>query len=443
MQVRVSDLIDRNPLSGFQLRIIAICALVTLLDGVDIQAMSVVAPTISSEWGVPASVLGPVLSATFAGITVGAMLFGVMGDRFGRKIVLLGSFALVGLMSLLTSFVNSPTEMLILRFLTGLGIGGALPNATALTAEYAPASKRVFLITAMYCGVPLGASAVAFLSPMLIEMFSWRAVFIVGGVLPLLLSLAIIWGLPESARFIVAKGGDPRKVAAILEKIDRTYKYDPSHTFVVDHEVKGNSVANLFKEHRALLTIGLWLVFFSSFFGFYILTSWLPVIFTEADWPRAAALRTIAVFQLGVVFGALSCGWLIDRSKAFLVLGVYYFLASLIVLGVGALASSMGAVMALMVVAGAAFGGAQVCIVAVAANVYPTNARSTGVGWALGAGRTGAVISPIIAGFAIAAEWETQAVFALSAVPALICAALCIMLLVNERMKTRAAAARL
>jgi AAHS family 4-hydroxybenzoate transporter-like MFS transporter len=443
MKIQVSEVIDRNALSRLQLKVIILCGLVTLLDGLDIQAMSVAAPQISAEWGVKASVLGPVLSATFAGITAGAMLFGILGDRIGRRKVLLGSFALVGAMALLTAFAQTPTHLLILRFLTGLGIGGALPNATALTAEYAPARKRILLITLMYTGVPLGSSMVAFLAPSLIEAFSWRAIFVVGGVVPLALSVLLAFNLPESVRFLAGHRKGHRQVGDILGKIDPGYRYDESHEFHVESEAKGNSVRKLFTEGRVAVTLPLWLVFFSSFFGFYIITSWLPVIFTNANWPRAAALSTIAAFQMGVVFGGLLCGWFVDRSRAFLVLALFYLTGGLIVTAIGAFQGGleMTATMALVVLAGASFGGAQVCIVAVAASVYPTSVRATGVGWALGAGRTGAVVSPTVAGFAIAAHWNTQEVMMLAAVPAVVCAALSFGLLAHERVRAARAAA--
>jgi len=422
MHMRVSDVIDQAPLSRFLVRTIVLCALVSMLDGFDITAMAVVMPRVSREWGIAASVLGPVLSATFAGILVGTTVFGVLGDRIGRRVVLISAFSLAGAMSLLSSLAESVTQLLILRFATGLGIGGALPNVVALTAECVPSSKRVSLVTLMYAGVPVGGSIVGFLAPYLIDAYGWQSVFVVGGVFPLAICVLLYIWLPESPRFLVLQGKHPERVGRLLHKINPAYAYLPDHEFIVDKALTRSSVKSLFTEGRGPLTLLVWVIAFSSYFGFYMLSSWLPTIFTNAKWPPAIALQTVSIFTLGSIFGGLILSWLMDRSRTFVVLGLGYFTAGALAMTVGSVTGPIPQMMALVVLAGMAYGGSQLCLVAVISNIYPTISRATGVGWALTAGRLGAVISPMVAGLAITAEWRISSLFALAAVPAVIAA---------------------
>jgi AAHS family 4-hydroxybenzoate transporter-like MFS transporter len=421
MRVNVAEVVNSSPIGAFQIRTFLLCGLVTLVDGYDIQAMSLAAPQISKEWGVGASAMGPILSATLAGIMVGTLSLGYFGDRLGRKAVLIGSMFVVGLMALASAFVSTPNELLLLRFLTGVGIGGALPNATALTAEFAPERKRSLITAFMYLGVPLGASAAGFLAPSLIATFGWRSIFVLGGVAPLLLCLLCAVALPESVQFLTSAGRHRDKIVAILKKIVGNARDLENSEFHLEGTSKRNSIALLFVEGRALATIALWVIFFSSFFGFYLITSWMPVLFVESGWPQKTALQAVGVFQGAVFVGGLAGGGLIDRYRPFLILGLAYFTGGLFILGVGQVAESVPIAMSLTAMVGVLVGGAQVCIVAVAATLYPTSARSTGVGWALGIGRIGAVISPIMAGLAIAAGWPSHEIFLLAGVPALIC----------------------
>ncbi len=415
----VADLIDKSRLRMPQVAIIFLCACVTFLDGVDIQAMSVIAPALSHQWGIGVALLGPILSATFAGIAAGALLFGYLGDRLGRKRTLLISFLLVALAALGCALAESIPALLVLRFLTGLGIGGALPNATALTAEYVPARRRTLLVSLMYCGVPLGSSIVALVAPTLIRTYGWQSVFLAGGILPLLLTGVIATALPESARFLIRKGAPASEVGKLLQRVLPDFSFSTSDRFYQPPESSG-ALRELFRQGRAPVTLTLWLVFFCSFFGFYLLTSWLPTIFSRNGWQPALAIRTVTVFQFGTMIGGILCGWLADRLGAYRVLGLSYLLGSLAVVAIS-LASGVAPTLVAIIATGLLLGGPQVAIVAVSANAYPTVARSTGVGWALGAGRLGAVLSPIVAGAALAAKWSVVQVFLLAAAPVVIC----------------------
>jgi AAHS family 4-hydroxybenzoate transporter-like MFS transporter len=438
MAIDVAARINASSVSGYQYRVVAICALVALLDGLDIQAMGLVIPALSEAWGVEPSSFGPVLSASFAGMMIGMMGFGALGDRLGRRVVLLSSFALVGISSIATAFATSQEMLMALRFLTGLGIGGCLPNATALTAEYVPAHRLAFFVTLMYSAVPLGGVIGGYVAGDLIRSFGWQAVFLAGGVIPLVLCFLILFALPESVRFMMARPGNEARIGAILGKIDASYTYTPGDSFVVPPAAGKGSVGQLFSERRAPSTLLLWVIFFFSLFGMYLLASWLPTIFAQFGWPREQAIRSVSYFWLGGIFGGLTAGWLIDRFGPYKVLAPAFLVAAALTATIGLVDGTGWLVILVILAAGFGVVGAQLAMTALAADLYPTTARSTGIGWGLGIGRLGAVISPIVGGLVLAAGWSQSELFSTAAVPALICAGGVVLMGLAERRRASA-----
>ncbi|MDP3493496.1 MAG: MFS transporter [Hyphomonadaceae bacterium] len=439
MQIQVSEIIDRSPVGALQIRVVLLCALVALIDGFDIQAMALVTPIVAADWGVPASSFGPVLSSSFAGIMVGAMTGGVLGDRIGRRGVLVAALVLVGVASLLTARAGGMSDLMLLRCLTGVGIGACMPNFTALTAEYTPSSRTAFFVTLMYSAVPLGGVLGGYIAPGIIDAHGWRSVFLLGGALPLAIAILLLAALPESIRFQATRKTDHAKVGARLRQVDPTYAYDASHDFVASAAPKGGSLPSLFSDGRAAVTLLLWLVFFFSLFGMYLLTSWLPSVFAAQGWARAAALQSASNFQLGGIVGGVILGVLIDRFGAYRVLAPTFLAAAVFTALVGAWQGSLVQTMGLVAMSGFAIVGAQLGMTALAAGIYPTWARATGVGWALGVGRAGAVISPFVGGLALAAEWSHPALFAAAAVAPLLCAIAVLLLWAAVRRQARRA----
>lgn len=433
MAINVAERIDAAPIGAFQYRVVAICALVALLDGLDIQAMGLVIPALSEEWDVPAASFGPVLSASFAGIMLGMMGFGFLGDRIGRRAVLLVSFALVGLSSAATALATNQEMLMAMRFLTGLGIGGCLPNVTALTAEYVPAHRLAFFVTLMYSAVPLGGVVGGYVAGDLIRLFGWQSVFLAGGAIPLLLCGLILFALPESVRFLVARPGNEARVGAILGKILPGYTYALGDSFELPSAAGKSPVGQLFSDGRGPSTLLLWAIFFFSLFGMYLLASWLPTIFTQFGWPRAQAIRSVSYFWLGGILGGLVAGWLIDRFGPYRVLAPAFLVAAALTAAMGLIGGTGWLVVLTVLAAGFGVVGAQLAMTALAADLYPTAARSTGVGWGLGIGRLGAVISPTVGGLVLAAGWSQPELFAAAAVPALICAAGTVLMGAAER----------
>ncbi len=433
MNVNVSEQINTANVGSYQVRIVILCALVALLDGLDIQTMAIVAPRMAEDWGLPTSAFGPVLSASFAGIMLGTASLGALGDRIGRRKVVIGAFLIVGIASMLTALATSLAPLMILRFITGFAIGGCLPNITALTSEFVPAKRVGLAVTLMYSAVPLGGVLGSFIAGDLIELIDWQGIFILGGVIPLVICVALVFALPESIRFMVANDGDPAQVGKLLAKVDKRYTYEQGHRFVIDSGMHKGRVSDLFAQGRGAPTLALWFTFFFGMAIMYLLASWLPSIFRNQGWPMAEAIRTVAFFQLGGIVGGLFAGWMLDRVGAHAVLIGGYSIGAALTLAVGLYGTNPDIVRLLVVGAGFGIVGSTLCLTAFAAMLYPTAIRSTGVGWALGVGRLGAVVSPMAGGLALAADWGQATLFGVAAIPAVLCVGGVLLLLALHR----------
>ena len=417
------DFIDRQPVGGFQIKLLLICAGVLFLDGFDTQAIGYVAPAIAKEWQLGKGALGPVFSAGLFGLMIGALVFGPLADRVGRKRIIIFSTVAFGIGAFATAFAQDITTLLVIRFLTGLGLGGAMPNAIALTAEYNPHRRRATMVMIMFCGFSVGAALGGLLAADLIPRFGWRSVFIVGGIAPLLIVPALAWRLPESVRFLAAAGRAPECVAELLKRISPNTVFAPNARFVV-HEahLAGIPVVHLFREGRAAVTLLLWVVFFMSLLDLYFLASWLPTVINDLGASVSLAVVIGSLLQVGGVVATFALGGVIDRFS-FRALAVVYFGAVFSVGAIGQFGHSALLVSIAVFAAGFCVVGGQIAANALTAGFYPTSVRATGVGWALGIGRIGSIVGPLVGGVLLAEKWSASAVF-IAAAAAAFCAAL-------------------
>jgi len=425
------DFIDRQPVGGFQIRLLLTCAAVLLLDGFDTQAIGYVAPALAKEWGLSKGALGPVFSAGLFGLMIGALVFGPLADRVGRKKIIVFSTAAFGIGALATAFVNDVTALLLIRFLTGLGLGGAMPNTVALTSEFNPQRRRATMVMIMFCGFSIGAALGGFLAADLIPRFGWRSVFLVGGIAPLLLLPVLLLRLPESVRFLATRGRAPERVAQLLQRISPNTAFASDARFVV-HEthLAGLPVVHLFREGRAVATLLLWVVFFMSLLDIYFLANWLPTVLNDLGASVSEAVVIGSMLQVGGVVGTFALGTVIDRFS-FRALALVYFGAVFAVGAIGQLGHSAVLVSIAIFAAGFCVVGGQIAANALAAGFYPTSVRATGVGWALGIGRVGSIIGPLVGGVLLAQKWSVAAVF-MAAASAALCA--CVAALALSRM---------
>jgi AAHS family 4-hydroxybenzoate transporter-like MFS transporter len=418
--VNVRECINERPFGPYQYLVAGLCGLIVFLDGFDTQAIGYVAPAIIKELGVTRASLSPVFSASLIGLMLGALIGGPVSDRVGRRPVLLGGLLFFGIMSLLTVMANSVGSLLVLRLLTGLGLGCVMPNAIALTSEYAPERVRSTAVMVMFCGFSLGAALGGLAAAVLIKDFGWRSVFITGGVLPLLGAVAVWCWLPESVRFLVLNGGDKRHIATIMQKIDPALSGKAVQFVADEHKETKFPVKQLFAEKRTLLTVLLWVVFFMSLMDLYFLSNWLPTVINDAGISVSSAALITAMLQVGGTVGTLVLGRIFDKVSPFRALSFIYLLAAAFIVSVGYAGTSPGALAATIFGAGFCLVGGQIGANALAAKAYPTSIRATGVGWSLGIGRIGSVIGPVIGGMLLSMHWDMRQLFLAGAIPVFI-----------------------
>ncbi len=423
-RVNVTKAIDEAPLGRFQFKVFALCAAVAMIDGFDTQAIAFVAPAIIEEWKMSPGAFGVAFAVGLAGLAAGAFVLGPLGDRFGRRKLLLACSVMFGLFALMTAWSANFNQLLVLRFLTGVGLGGAMPGIISLTSEYAPARSRATSITLMFCGFPLGAFLGGVLAAHLIPAYGWRSIFIVGGCVPLAFSVILWLIIPESVRFLAKAGSRAADLASLLNKIVPGAPYTSDQTFVIHtDDVSSSPVSRLFTEGRATATFLVWIAFFANLMVMYFLFNWMPTIFKQEGLPLATAIHSTAIMNLGGVVGAIVLGRLIDRTGALRTLSLAYvgaavFLAVLVAVD----RSNAFVLLPAVFMAGFGIAGAQIGMNALTAEVYPTEIRSTGVGWALGVGRVGSIIGPIVGGALLTLEWSPSLILSLTIVPMLIAA---------------------
>jgi AAHS family 4-hydroxybenzoate transporter-like MFS transporter len=423
--IDVAALLDAAPVGWRLILTLLVCGLAAMIDGFDTQAIGFVAPVIAHQWGVAPASLGVVFSGGLLGIMVGQFLFSPLADRFGRKWLIILGTLLFGLVTLATAWAPNAHALLALRFIGGLGLGGVTPNLIALTAEYSPRRLRATFITVMFAGFPLGAVFGGSLAARLIPVHGWTGVFIAGGLAPLALIPVLAMWLPESVRYLVVVGAPEARVRAILDRVCPSRAPTQTERYVLpEARLSGLSVKHLFAADLALTTLLLWIAFFASLLMTYVLISWLPTLLKNAGLSIDTAILSAVVLNLGGALGGILLGQASDRSGAPLpVLVCAYLVAGMAILSIGMVGTHGGLLMTAIFVAGFCTLGGQTALNAAAAGFYPTQARATGVGYALGVGRLGSIVGPLVAGVVIAANWSPAALFAASAAPSLAAAA--------------------
>jgi AAHS family 4-hydroxybenzoate transporter-like MFS transporter len=427
-KVDALDLIDRHPVTKFQIGVLILCMLVAALDGFDTQAIGYTAPAIAHQIGLPMPQFGQVGSAGLLGAALGALSFGPLADVFGRKWFLIGAMIVFAIFSYLTSQSASLDELLGYRFFAGLGLGGVTPAFLAMGAELAPKRLRDVFVTVLFASFPGGGLIGSLTSAWVIPAFGWQTVFYIGAVAPLVIAAILIIWLPESIRFLLARGIRQGEVRRTLEKI-MPGEVPPGELVAPPDPARGGvPVSHLFKEGRAIPTVLLWVPFFMVFMVLVTVTFWTPAVLNSVGFSLSAAALIVGLNNLGSVIASAMSGWLVHRAGAFRVLIPGFLIGGLCLAWFGQATSSMATLGAASFLAGFFVGGTGTGLIAVAAGMYPTAIRSTGIGWAMGMGRVGQFFGPFLTGILVGLGYKVGGIFYAAAVPCFIGAAFLIFL---------------
>ncbi len=415
----VKAFIDQRGLTSIQWLLLVLCFLVVAVDGMDVAIMGFLAPSILGEWHASRAAFGAVMSAAPIGLVIGALVAGPSSDRFGRKAVLITSVFLFGVFTIATAFTSNLSEMALMRLLTGLGLGAAMPNSTTLLSEYVPQRSRSVLIAVMFTGFNLGSGTVGFLAAWLIPHYGWRSVLMAGGGLPLLLVPVLLALLPESARFMVVRRFAAARIGAVLGRICRTTFPAGTEFFSAEPPVQSKTpIGVVFSQGYGLMTVALWVTYFMGLLVIYLLTGWLPTLIKDAGLPISTAANITAMFQIGGTVGAILVGFAMDRTAPTRVIATAYVLGAACIIGLGLGGALSPSLTLLVAAAGFFMSGAQTGLNAFAPSCYPTMARATGVSWMLGMGRFGSITGSMVGGLLLAMGWGFTTIIPLLAIPA-------------------------
>ena len=441
-QVDVAEVIGTQPFGPFHVRIIVLCLAIQFLDGFDTQAFAYAAPALREAWGFGPREQGTVVMFGAIGTGIGSICMGFLADIFGRRTMIIAAVAVFGVLSLGTVFVTSIDQLMIIRAATGFGLGAALPLTFVLANEFAPPRIRARMMAAMAWGFAIGAASGGLLQAEMLPYFGWQGIFFVGGVMPLLLAIALLLFLPESVRYLAAKGGRPDEIARILKQIDPKLTFAPGTEFVLPAEPKkaGAKPAQLFAPGLAATTVLLWFTFLMILASLNTLNNFLPVVLGTLGLSQPQALRVTTLFQFGGIAGVWCLGILADRIGYPKVLIFAFLGLALFVAATGSLGSEVVVLAVAVTAMGFFLVGANNTLNAFATTLYPTEIRATGVSWASSFGRLVGAIGPYIGGILLA-TMALQPVFLIFAVPA-VCAAVSVFLLLRARNDRRPGTAR-
>jgi MFS transporter, AAHS family, 4-hydroxybenzoate transporter len=416
--ISVGELIDQRPLGGVQIWTIVLCCLVLVMDGYDALTMGFVTAPVAAATHIPLPSFGTILSASLFGLMVAALGTGPIADRLGRKWMVIGSELAFAVFTLLTAHAHTYGEFVTYRFLTGLGLGGAMPNVVALASEYSPKRLVPAVVSILFAGMPLGGTLCGVVSRAMLPTHGWQWVFYIGGIVPMVLALLLIAFLPESARFLAARKKDQQKIARTLARMARGADLSQVDFSKTSDEAarKGVPVKHLFTEGRAAGTILLWIPNFMNLLLIYFTNSWFPTLLKEAGMTGSQSVIATSVVNFGGIFACFLEGPLINAGGSFLVLLIEFLLASAAMVGVAFFTRPFSVALGVAFVMGFLVIGTQAGLNALAAKFYPTPIRSTGVGWALGVGRIGSIVGPLAGGIMLGAGWKPKEIILSAAI---------------------------
>lgn len=438
----VRDLIEARGVTSFSITVAVLCAVVLFADGFNTQIIGFIAPGISHEWAINKATLGMVFSSGFAGLLAGLILLSPFPGRIGTARVVLLCTAMFSVCTMLTVLADSPTSLMVYRFITGVGLGGAIPGAIALTGEYAPPKYRGTIMILMNTGFAFGAVAGGSLSSLMLTRYGWRPILFIGGIIPALALLPLFWYLPESVSFLLRKPERRGRVAAILRRIDPACAVLPEHVVVSFARSAPASfkTSDIFRDRRLLGTLAMWGVFFVTLLETFCLQSWLPTVLIDQGFGVAAATATGTLFSASGIAAVLVVGPFIDRFGPYGAMGTLFVIGTLFIAALGpAMTMPLAVLFTTIVLAGFCVGSTQKAAASLPVYFYPTDLCAAGAGWSYGVGRLGAIVGPYLIGLALHSGLPVSTLFYFSALPMLM-GAFCVLTLGRQSRKAGSSA---
>ena len=409
---------DRARFGAYQLRVVVLCFVVTTFDGFDTQAIAFTGPALAQALGVGPRGLAPIVTAGVAGMALGAVLFGPLGDRYGRRAAVLWATAVFGVFSLLTAFAGNVEQLMLLRFLTGIGMGGAAPNVYTLASEFSPARYRGLVMLIAGLGLPVGAIVGGLIAGSVIPAWGWQGVFILGGVAPLL-CLPLLWVLFPESPYYLAQRGRQAALHALLARVAPAAVPAADSVFTLPEAPTRVGPAALLSPALRHNTLAIWGTYFFNWVAWFGLVLWIPSVLTAAGLPKEqAGLATVTLNGAALVF-MLPLAWLLPRLQVRRV--ILWLLAGAVAVSLllAQAGSRWALVFALVGLSGLFVGGPQIALNYLAVSIYPTAVRASGVGWAIGMGRVGTVVGGAAGGLVLA-DFGPRGFFVALAIPVLL-----------------------
>lgn len=413
-------LVSDNPMSALQVSVVMICFTLNMLDGMDVVMMSYAAPVLAQDWSLPAAALGAVFSAALVGMTIGCLAIAPYADVIGRKRMILIAVMVIALGMLISGFAQSIAQLAVARVFTGLGVGAILASMAAMTSEFSSETRRNFCVAFLQAGYPLGAVLTGFVSASLMPEHGWRPMFIGAGIISLCTLPLVYFLLPESLEYLAKK--QPRNALRDINKTlskmnaETLESLPPKPAAVIEK----TSVFALFDGPRRFSTIMLWTGVFLGFFTLYFIISWIPKIAVDAGLPLDKGIYAGTAYNIGSFIGSIFLGWISVRFGLQRVIFTFFVIASVMLIVFGSIKMSVSFILLSAFIIGITLNGGFNGFWPTAARLYPTEIRATGVGWAVGAGRAGAVLGPLVGGYLLQSGAGLAVTFTVFAIPLLL-----------------------
>lgn len=411
--------LENQRIGALQIGVLVLCTLVQVCDGYDINSVAWAVPSLIHEWGLPPPAFTEAFLWSSVGILVGALSSGPIGDRFGRRPLLLGSLLIFGIASLVSAIAPSLFVLSISRFFTGIGIAGGFTGATALTGDYTPQRRRALMIMISFTGAPVGGFFGGQLVAALLPIFGWKAIFVIGGAFPLVLLLALLLWLPESPRILAARGKLNARQIDLMRRLDLPEGAAAGHVDVA----ASNPIAMLFSKGYGLQTVLLWIIFFCSLMNLFLFAYWMPTVLNLMGFSPAQSVFASSLRDCGAIFAVLYLGHLIDRSGPERALALHYLVGAIFIAMIALLALPYIMLLITTFLAGMTIIGSQTGANATAGTLYPARMRTCGIGWALGIGRLGGIAAPALGGYLLSIGMKPPKIFLSACIFAVIAAA--------------------